>query len=164
MRLFGVCCMPTRKYHQFPAADLMSVFSYDPISGAIVREGGRRADKADSQRRYKCVSYKAVLIPAHVVAWALQTGEWPDHQIDHKDRDGLNNAWDNLRAATANQQQVNRRSWAVSGFRGVRRATRGGNWWAEARVNGKAIHLGTFATAEAARYREKVWGEFAPAA
>lgn len=37
---------------------------------------------------------------AHRVIWALHTGEWPENEIDHKDRNGFNNIISNLRDVT----------------------------------------------------------------
>ncbi|EDH7741207.1 hypothetical protein CB599_11645 [Salmonella enterica subsp. enterica serovar Adjame] len=44
---------------------------------------------------------------AHRVIYWLHTNEWPDY-VDHKDRDTRNNLFSNLRAATAQQNVMNR--------------------------------------------------------
>lgn len=65
---------------------------------------------------------------AHRIIWKMQTGEEPD-QIDHKDRNKLNNAWLNLRKSSAFGNATNRgmRSDNTSGFTGVTK-TPSGSW------------------------------------
>lgn len=67
---------------------------------------------------------------------------------DHRDGNKLNNRRSNLRPATRSQNNANRRGWALAGFKGVRRQGRG--FVARIQVNGVAIYLGTFDTAESA--------------
>jgi hypothetical protein len=65
--------------------------------------------------------------------------------VDHKNRNGLDNRWENLRPATRQQQSHNRgkRRDNTSGYIGVYPC--GPNWRAKVRVNSKDIHLGNFA-------------------
>lgn len=42
------------------------------------------------------------------MAWGFVHGEYPEFEIDHKDRNRGNNAIDNLRPATRSQQIQNR--------------------------------------------------------
>ena len=65
---------------------------------------------------------------AHRIIWKMQTDEEPD-QIDHKDRNKLNNAWSNLRKSSAFGNATNRgmRSDNTSGFTGVTK-TPSGSW------------------------------------
>lgn len=81
-------------------------------------------------------------------------------EVDHKNRDGLDNRTENLRHATRSQNMANRGLFRNnrSGFRGVyfnkRYVTK--PWSAQIRVNHKLVDLGRFATAEGAAeaYRE----------
>jgi len=72
--------------------------------------------------------------------------------IDHQDGNGLNNTRSNLRYATQSQNQANRTrgksSKSSSRFKGV--SLLPARWIARIKVNGKAIHLGTFTTEDAA--------------
>lgn len=75
----------------------------------------------------------------------------PDkHNIDHKDRNKLNNLKDNLRIVTESQNQQNRelQSNNLSGWKGVSWHLYNQKWQAQIGVNGKPIHLGYFDTAE----------------
>jgi hypothetical protein len=89
---------------------------------------------------------------------------------DHIDRNGLNNRRDNLRSASASQQNANqaKRINGSSGFRGVSLSPRKRNMKYEASitVEGKGVHLGYFVSEiEAARAynvaASKEFGEFA---
>ena len=57
---------------------------------------------------YRRVSIDGVRYLAHVIVWAMTHDNWPDHGIDHEDRDGLNNAPSNLRRASNSQNGANR--------------------------------------------------------
>jgi hypothetical protein len=91
-------------------------------------------------------------------AWFYMTGEWPKHQIDHKDRDTTNDAWENLREATCLQNQINRgaNKNSTTGFRGVFRRERINELnkviFYEAKImrNYRMYFLGCFPTAESA--------------
>ena len=109
-----------------------------------------------------------------------RNGKWTTEQMhgfilghtgktDHRDGNGLNNQWENLRPATSAQnsrnrgKQINNRS----GYKGVYPCHPDGrSWVARVRVHGKPIHFGTFANREdAARAYDagvlKIHGEFA---
>jgi hypothetical protein len=104
---------------------------------------------------------------AHRVVWKLVTGEEPPTNIDHRDRNGLNNRVANLRAATDSQNQINRvGGWGKAKIKGVR-PVRGGKWEARIHKDGRYYHLGTFAEkAEAIACRNQatvaMYGEFSP--
>jgi hypothetical protein len=89
--------------------------------------------------------------------------------IDHKDRDGLNNQKNNLRASTNSQNQANSAKFSKkcsSRFRGVSWDKSRGTWMVQFQAEGKTIHLGRFSDEiEAARVsdtaRLKYHGPFA---
>lgn len=91
-----------------------------------------------------------------------------EKNCDHKDGNGLNNQRTNLRAATASQNQHNRRISKnnTSGLKGVTLDKRRNKWMARIVFNGKSKFLGLFATrAEAGRAYDQaareLYGEFA---
>lgn len=150
-------------YRDISVGDLKPTFSYDPQTGEI-HKAGKPVGYVCSQGRYRGVSIRGRNVMFHHVAWALMTGEWPQDTIDHINRDGCDNRWCNLRAATQNQQQANRRPWGRSGIRGVHWDR--GKWVACVRHDGKTVNLGRFDTKEAAaavayKERQRIWGEFA---
>ncbi len=104
----------------------------------------------------------------HRVAWALTTGAWPDHLVDHVNGVRDDNRWANLRSAddTINQWNKSFCSRNKSGFKGVHRHSQNSNFVAQIKVGAKVTHLGCFETPEAAYsvYRKKelaARGEFA---
>lgn len=81
-------------------------------------------------------------LKAHRVVFFLAHGYWPA-QVDHIDGNRQNNRMDNLRAASANENQHNQ---ACKGYYFV-----SGKYRATIRVDGKAVYLGRFDTPEEAR-------------
>jgi hypothetical protein len=82
------------------------------------------------------------------LAFLYMTGRWPETTVDHVNQDCLDDRWSNLREATRQQQNCNKRGWAQSGFKGVRRD--GNSFMARIGIDGKVIYLGSRPTAEEA--------------
>lgn len=92
---------------------------------------------------------------------------FPKSEVDHKDRDGLNNQRSNLRLASDSNQMSNRlgsNRMAKSGFRGVCAHRR--RFQVSIKVKGKSFYLGTFQSPKAAAEiydlaAKRVFGQFA---
>lgn len=82
----------------------------------------------------------------HRLAWLYMTGEWPEAEVDHENKDRGDNRWANLRKATFKQNRenlgLNRNN--TSGFRGVSWFRPTGKWWARIGHNGKRVSLGHY--------------------
>lgn len=105
---------------------------------------GRRAGSINGNGRLLlCVDNRRY--EAHRVAWLMTYGEFPDRQIDHINRDPLDNRISNLRTALPHQNTANRT--------GVRGYTRHGSGKFQAMIKhrGKAFYLGLFDTEKDAR-------------
>lgn len=93
---------------------------------------------------------------AHRVIWFGMQGEWIP-QIDHKDLNGFNNAWSNLRSADFSTNQMNIRAHTdnQTGYKGVWYSKQKKAWIAEI-VAGNKRRTKQCATPEAAyaAYRE----------
>lgn len=117
---------------------------------------------------YRYLGFKGKEYLAHRVAWLLMNREWPHDRIDHKDGDGLNNAWSNLRSANGSQNMGNMglSRHNTTGFKGVSRHKKSGKFTAQISIKDKKRHLGIFPTAEEAHaaYRlaaKEYFGAFA---
>lgn len=140
------------------------VLRYDTATGHFwwkQRGGGRRMWRPAGSKHssgYWHVWVGGRLFMAHVLAYFLVTKRWPEQKIDHRDGDGLNNRWKNLRPASSaqNNQNVTRRKDNCSGHPGVHWDRTIGKWKAQASTGGKRHHLGLFETAEeAAEVRQR---------
>jgi hypothetical protein len=86
---------------------------------------------------------------AHRLAVLHVTGHWPPIEIDHRDRDGTNNRWLNLRDATHSINAQNRSAKRGKELPlGVYRQD--GRFRARISVNGRNLNLGCFASQEKA--------------
>lgn len=78
------------------------------------------------------------------------TGEWPKGEIDHDDRNPLNDRWVNLKDSTSLQNQANRGA-SITNLLGVKGIyERDGKYVARHTHNYNTTHLGTFDTIEEA--------------
>ena len=71
---------------------------YVPDWGSFFRNG-KRVD-AIAGGGYRTVHYKGKTVSAHRLAFRFISGEFPDNDVDHKDRNRCNNIWSNLREST----------------------------------------------------------------
>jgi hypothetical protein len=138
-------------------ARLREILNYDEATGVFawrVRRGiGTPAGKVAGTVKPK--GYIVIFIEgrcyfAHRLAFLYMQGVWPDDQVDHIDGNRANNAWANLRTATARENSWNakRKRDNRVGLKGVSGAKN--KFRASIYVDGKNRYLGLFATPEAA--------------
>jgi hypothetical protein len=99
------------------------------------------------------------------------TGKWPAVEVDHKDVNGLNDAWANLRLAThgENSRNTKLRRHSGSGLKCVYYEKSRKKWLAYITINKKRVVIGRFDCPAAASFAyqiaaNKYHGEFARAA
>jgi hypothetical protein len=120
---------------------LHELLDYEPGTGLLYwksatskRLAGGVNSKGYCRIRIDNVSYKA-----HRIVWQYVTGEDPkDLDIDHINRNRLDNRIENLRLATTRQSNRNRTSLGICYREKYRK------WQAQIRVNGKLKYLGVY--------------------
>lgn len=159
---------------------LKSILDYDPISGIFIWKKSHGARQLGDiagcnanhggKTNYIIIGIDEELYRAHRLAFLYMTGNIP-RLVDHKDRNGTNNKWENIRSADKSSNLVNseKRSDNTSGYKGVSFRSdpnRDKRWRACISKDGKQIVIGTFHTKEEAAkaYDSEVvkyFGEFA---
>ncbi len=141
-------------------------FTYDPLEGLLryrdamviqckLRPAGTIAGSINDEG-YRYIKVNKVNYRASRVIWLYVTGEWPKHQIDHKDRDTENDRWDNLRQADSSQNKANSRKYRTRkqscDLKGVQAVQKRHSirYRAVATKDGVRVHLGNFGTPEEA--------------
>ncbi len=123
------------------AQEAAHVLSYDPNTGLFTKNG--RLCGTPNGNGYLRISINRRLFYAHRLAWLLMTGEWPENQIDHINRNRCDNRFSNLRKCDHSQNGQNaslsRRN--SSGYTGVSWASDANKWRATIVINRKRIHL-----------------------
>lgn len=138
-------------------------FRYDEDTGFLYwkNPASRRCkvgDRAGCEAHgYYLVWIKNALIYSHQVIWCMKTGKWPDDMLDHRDQNGLNNRFENLREVDNQKNSFNKGTQVnnKTGVPGVYLNTRG-KYTAQITVNGKTKSLGAAfnSVEEAAAVRE----------
>jgi hypothetical protein len=154
---------------------LKQLLRYDPSTGvwwwrvsrpgvAAGKEAGHLNDKG-----YWVIGIDGKSYYASRLAFLYTTGKWPRHQIDHRNLNGSDDRWKNLREATQSQNSCNTRRRSnrdTCEYKGVALTSNRRRYQASIKVNGKSIYLGCRATPEKAHelYKAaaiKYHGEFA---
>lgn len=95
--------------------ELRRILSYDPETG-ICRwrvDRGKKVKAGAVAGTKNALGYYMIGVGGrryytHRVAYALMTGEWPQHLVDHIDMNPGNNRWANIRHATKAENMQNR--------------------------------------------------------
>lgn len=100
---------------------------------------------------YRVVGIERVYYYVHRIIWKIVTGSDPVDQIDHIDRDRLNNMWENLRIASNGQNRWNTKLAKnnSSGHKGVS-YEHGRSWIAYISAGDGQKRLGRFKSKEEA--------------
>ncbi len=81
---------------------LKANYKYDSQSGIIYKlrnDGNYYEIGFKDSRGYLAVLISNITIKAHRIAWALHHGSWPEVELDHINRNKLDNSISNLRLA-----------------------------------------------------------------
>ncbi len=141
-------------------------FKYDPDEGLLryrnatviqceLRPAGTIAGSLNDEG-YRTVKIDKVSYRGSRLIWLYMTGEWPPHQIDHRDRNTGNDKWENLRQADSSQNKANSRKYRTRkqscDLKGVQAVQKRHSirYRAVATKDGVRVHLGNFGTPEEA--------------
>ena len=93
---------------------LRELLNYDPDTGVFTYRVTRapRFRPGDMAGHVDVHGYRVIgldlrIYKAHRLAGLYMTGEWPKHEVDHKNLDKADNRWVNLRPATHGQNRQN---------------------------------------------------------
>ena len=140
--------------------------SYDPTTGVFTRlkctalrhkVGEAVGTFAKNKKYLKCgIDNKEYLL--HRLAVLYMTGSTPKNQVDHKNHNGLDNRWCNLREVPRklNQQNMSRSKKNTSGVTGVSFDTVRQKWIAQIYTDGKTM-LKRFSTKFGAIRQRILW-------
>ncbi|HHJ4404337.1 TPA: HNH endonuclease [Citrobacter freundii] len=154
---------------------LKSLMHYEPVSGVFtwVKSSNRRIKVGSRAGTINGSGYRQIRIDGkiykeHRLAWLYVYGCMPEMDVDHLDRNPLNNGIKNLRLSTKSENQYNRRkpSGGKNPIKGVRLDVKNGKWRVCGSRNKKQIWLGYFDDLELAElviseFRGKYHGQFA---
>lgn len=147
--------------HETPAGDiagremtqerLKELLHYEPETGWFtwrvnnsVAAVGQRAG-GDHGLGYRSIGLDYKKFLEHKLAWLYMTGEWPEEEIDHINRDRADNRWPNLKRASRSQNGHNKGQHPrnTTGYKGVYRSGPD-HFVARIQIRNQTIHLGRF--------------------
>lgn len=149
---------------------LRSLLHYDPVTGNFTRVVGYNrwkvgelagTVKPNKEKLYVHIKIGRFIYGAHRLAWLYVNGVWPDGEIDHRDGDGTNNKWLNLRDVSSGVNKENQRrapkGKKYSPLLGAHWCKKRKRWKSSICVKGKDVYIGWFDTdvAAAAAYLAK---------
>jgi len=154
-----------------PLEKLKEYFDYNPDTGIIIWKKktsvkarikiGQEAGHVKAYTKnllYRIIKFNFIQYKAHRLAYYMYHGIDPrNNDIDHEDRNGLNNKINNLRLATRSDNCKNRKFQKnnTSGITGVSWEKRRGKWLAQIKLNGKVKYLGLYINKEDADQARK---------
>jgi len=131
-------------------SQLTTLLHYDPATGEFTQKlrwwNRKPGDKPGSKtpQGYWCIGVGGKPYLAHRLAWFYMHKEWPAGDVDHINRNRLDNRISNLRVVTRSVNAHNSPSRGKSGVKGVSFKKRDKVWAAYITVNYKTQHLGSF--------------------
>jgi hypothetical protein len=151
------------QYREFPINLLNRLFTYHAGTGDLIwktppKNHPRMLNKKAGSLRggYLLVQINGLKIGAHRVCFAIYHGRWPNGQIDHINRNPMDNRVCNLRECCQAENVRNHgRKTNNSGLPVGVRSLPSGKFQARISFNKKQIHLGAFNSPAEAHERYK---------
>jgi hypothetical protein len=122
------------------------------------RFAGKEAFTAIDSNGYRIGAVQYITLRAHRVIWAMETGDWPEGDVDHLDGDKIHNRMHNLRdvSRSINSRNARKSRRNTSGHNGVSWDALAGKWNAKIHLRGQQNHLGYFNCITAAITARKI--------
>lgn len=100
-------------------AYILENFSYH--DGVITRKDRSNSNGCINPEGYLVLKIKGKRFLAHRIAWLLHYGDFPKAELDHINRDKLDNRIENLRESNRTEQNRNKdfKPNAITGIRGI---------------------------------------------
>lgn len=136
--------------------DVKALFDYDAKNGWLIRKfkSGKRKPCGHKPAcdGYGNVNINGKMYKTHRIIWLWHKGTWPQFEIDHIDKNKMNNRIENLDDVEHKQNQQNRgiQSNNTSGYPGVSFHKPAGKYMSQIKNSGEITHLGLFNTPEEA--------------
>lgn len=133
--------------------ELKRLLHYDPETGIFVRliattNNIKIGDVPGyiNKSGYRLIRINGKRYFASRLAHLYMEGYFPEHEIDHRDRDRSNDAWENLRHVNrvCNMRNQKIRNTNKSGITGVGWFKRDNKWRSRIMIFGKENHLGYY--------------------
>lgn len=152
------------------AEQLREVLHYNPLTGNFTWLNphyskpslqNKKAGSLNPKDGYVRIGLNGQSYLAHRLAWLYMTGEWPPELIDHRDVNGSNNSFSNLRLAShsENHTNTNRRSDNTSGHKGVSLRWDKKKWLAFVNYKGRRVYTEAFDSYEQACAAQEIAAE-----
>lgn len=124
------------------------------VNGGVLYWKVRKSRNTHANSPAGCLNSKGYLqvkvdgyaFRVHRIIYLLQTGAWPNGEIDHINGDKTDNRMENLYACTTRQNQQNRAVHRKGKLPGVYFNKGSKKWGACIQINGKTKHLGYYQT------------------
>lgn len=149
--------------------ELETLFYLENSTGRLFRKqkSGKLKEVTGKANNYYqvCINYQRYQV--HNIIYIMYYGKLPESgEIDHKDRNTLNNKPSNLRPASYSQNRANKSAYSnnTSGYKGV--SKHGNKWRVQVYLNNERFDKSGFDTPEEANeyaiaLRKSIHGEFA---
>ena len=100
------------KITKYTQDQIKSAVTYEPKTGNFYKNSSGKLLGSLSKRskgtNYWRVGLLGTNVPAHRLAWFYMTGKWPE-EVDHLNRNGMDNSWKNLRECNRSENVTNTR-------------------------------------------------------
>lgn len=147
----------TNSTPELSAERARTLLAYDAETGIFAWKISRGSAKAGTVAGslnalgYSPIGVDGIRYYAHRLAFLIQTGAWPQYDVDHINGVCSDNRWSNLRDVTVSTNLQNQRAARADSSTGLLGASPNkGGFVAQIQVDGRNQYLGTFLTAEQA--------------